>query len=546
MAFTPEELEKYKKVLGLPGEESSSSLLPKDDESKLLSDTFAQPQNEDYLKLLQTEKEKEDARAREGKLVWNPETGTQEFIKSDKPQARISDLWKGATPEERASLQYGTLNRLRGLDKDRDSSVKKSSQLQSLEDIISKVKLPERKISSEVTDKASVEQPIKTQTPTVKKASSTPVSEEITSELDAAAKKPEVDFLSLLEQAKQSRDQQQLFANLGRAGETLSGAIGGMVRGGTVTKPTGTEFYKDLAKQAEKTIEDFETKYKYQKDQDRRDPNSEISKLAKANFKDLFGKEAPENMTAESFEKVMPYYSAKRTQEEAARSRESIASMQAGARADALSKGASEKIQGYLEKEAPKFEQSKIVQLKRKIDTSAAQLDEAIKNPSSIGDITALYSIIKGLDPDSVVREGEIKLIGQGYNVWEKLKLATTNFTDKRVVPDKILGEIKKYLDITKKATDDQYNKAYNMRVNNALKRLSTVKGVADPEAEKEFIRGQLDVLDTRQSPSVEGEASVKKVIKLPKSDQNRPGRPIEIGGKKFIIDANGETATEQ
>ncbi len=47
---------------------------------------------------------------------------------------------------------------------------------------------------------------------------------------------------------------------------------------------------------------------------------------------------------------------------------------------------------------------------------------EASKNPSPKGDLTMVYSFVKALDPESVVREGEISLLNANRNVPDQIK----------------------------------------------------------------------------------------------------------------------------
>lgn len=132
-------------------------------------------------------------------------------------------------------------------------------------------------------------------------------------------------FYDLLGQAKQSRDSQILMANLAKAAETLGSGISGMVSRGTVTKPVGTDFYDKLMKQAEQRVEDIGTAYTMKTKQDemerfarRRSPDSAESQIARDIYKELIGRDAPKNLTAEVFEKYAPQYtSIQRAREEA-------------------------------------------------------------------------------------------------------------------------------------------------------------------------------------------------------------------------------------
>jgi hypothetical protein len=49
-------------------------------------------------------------------------------------------------------------------------------------------------------------------------------------------------------------------------------------------------------------------------------------------------------------------------------------------------------------------------------------MTEASENPSAKGDLTMVYSFVKALDPESVVREGEISLLNANRNVPDKIK----------------------------------------------------------------------------------------------------------------------------
>ena len=49
-------------------------------------------------------------------------------------------------------------------------------------------------------------------------------------------------------------------------------------------------------------------------------------------------------------------------------------------------------------------------------------MTEAAKNPSAKGDLTMVYSFVKALDPESVVREGEISLLNANRSVPDSIK----------------------------------------------------------------------------------------------------------------------------
>lgn len=54
--------------------------------------------------------------------------------------------------------------------------------------------------------------------------------------------------------------------------------------------------------------------------------------------------------------------------------------------------------------------------------TAYNSMMEASRNPSAKGDLTMVYSFIKALDPESVVREGEIDLVNANRNIPDRVK----------------------------------------------------------------------------------------------------------------------------
>ena len=250
--------------------------------------------------------------------------------------------------------------------------------------------------------------------------------------IEETTKKPqETDILALLEKAKQSRDKQQLLANLGMAGETLSSAIGGMVSGGTITKPTGTDFYKNLAKQAEDRISDLGSQVTLQEKQEdinkavrRRDPSSDESMLAKETYKELFNKPAPENLTAEAFEKIAPTMTNLMSQREARRAREAEIEQRDLDREILREKGYNEKQEKAI---INARDEVKTKGYKDAYDMykNAERLFNTLENlsPGMYGDVIRTLQSAKLFQGDaSVVRGPELKELQGAVGVLDRLK----------------------------------------------------------------------------------------------------------------------------
>lgn len=75
--------------------------------------------------------------------------------------------------------------------------------------------------------------------------------------------------------------------------------------------------------------------------------------------------------------------------------------------------------------------------------------DQAMKNPTPYGDVQLIYAAVKAFDPNSVVREGEIKLFQGASSIKTGLQAALSHaFSGKTLTPDQrqnILGILDNY-----------------------------------------------------------------------------------------------------
>lgn len=91
-----------------------------------------------------------------------------------------------------------------------------------------------------------------------------------------------------------------------------------------------------------------------------------------------------------------------------------------------------------------------------KIKNNSAQFENAIKNPSGMGDISALYSFVKFLDTESAVREGEIDLALSAVGGIEKIKLQMQKALatgDVKVIPTSMIKKMAEANEILKRKT---------------------------------------------------------------------------------------------
>lgn len=435
--FTPDELKKYRnQLMEMEGEEepvSSTSILDK---------------------LLKKEREASPD-VQVPRQVWNPDLGTLEFSKDTVAKRPFSDKIFGS-PEERAAEKAEQYSRLKQDEEERakqvDSSgrrmISKSPLLESYEKLLEVKPEQNRQIASvseaPVKDGSPVVPEIKSikeqkSSPASKSSVSTGVGEDDSPEakLNEAIKaesekpkKPEMDFNEMLRMAQEARDKGVLLGNIGKAAETFATGLTGTVRGGVVTKATGTDYYDKLIKQAEQPVEDVGTAYTMKTKQDemerlarRRDASSEESKFAR----DLLaqqGIKVPEAATAEALEKYAPQLTNILNQREARQAREADSKQRALDRAVLLEKGYSEKQEKAI---ISARDQVMTKGYKDAFDVykNAERISNTFENlsPGMYGDAIRTLQSSKLFQGDaSVVRGPELKEVQNAVGVLDRLK----------------------------------------------------------------------------------------------------------------------------
>lgn len=188
------------------------------------------------------------------------------------------------------------------------------------------------------------------------------------------------------------------------------------------------------------------------KEQEKNDPTSDVSKQYRTIAAKMgFGKETASSSAAD-IEKMFPQLTNMFTAKEARL-----------ARAEAARTLAQERIRAESEKKESKQEQQKNEFIKygqralskefakyQKLENAYDSLEQAKKDQVGASDVTILYKFITSLDPDSVVREGEIALGKRGMTLGARIRAATLGqFTGEMLDPKfradvlKIAGRLK-------------------------------------------------------------------------------------------------------
>lgn len=223
----------------------------------------------------------------------------------------------------------------------------------------------------------------------------------------------------------------------------------------------------------------------------RSDANSELSQVSRASVidglmrigrKDLASKITP-NMSAKQVEDAFGQYNLANmmTQYEAQQSRNM---MMAEKKQLALSTQDSKKDKerdSFITQRYDKLTASKPYEAMSKMQTYKNIIDDALNNPSGVRDISALYAMIKAMDPGSVVKEGELKLFDNAKSVWQKAQTSISKLgKNTRTLDLKSLQEIKAAMDNIYNNTATEY-KAFSSPVyKQALSR-----GIGEDELEK-------------------------------------------------------------
>ncbi len=200
----------------------------------------------------------------------------------------------------------------------------------------------------------------------------------------------------------------------------------------------------------------------------RDDPNSEISKLARYSAIDglnrikrfdLASKISP-NMSSTLIEDSLGKVNLSNmiTNYDTQQNRLAMTQLNQSSKNEARLEKLDAKKQDFITQRYDNLSKSKPYQFMSKMSQAKNLIDDAIRDPSGVKDISALYAAIKAFDPDSAVKEGEIKLMGEARSTWGKLNSTFSKLGSKPRVLDK--ETLKQLQDVTNnifKQSQQQY-----------------------------------------------------------------------------------------
>ena len=359
------------------------------------------------------------------------------------------------------------------------------------------------------------------------------------------------DFLSQLEDAKKQRNAIQLLSMLGKAGETISSGIAGVVPGGTVTKPSSGDFYSSLMKLAQAPVEDVESKYSLQqKEEERkrferlRDPNSEESKMAQSIVKQT-GIRGLENASAEIISKYLPTVANIFSARESREYKQALLEKQLEARKEsAEAKGVKEeerqadKITQAVQKQITSGPYKQMYENYKVAERMGKAIQQFSKDPSGYTDYATLLGGLKTLQGDqSVVRETEIRMGMEAASLPTKILNWVNRLATGKSLSEEQRKEIRQAITIMSDIAKQQYVSSTEHIVDYAVSRGADRKYLLEPSLRSED--EQVKKETSSQEPSTTTPSSrVPDKLKKPA----KPGTVYRLNGSLYTVQEDGLT----
>jgi hypothetical protein len=179
---------------------------------------------------------------------------------------------------------------------------------------------------------------------------------------------------------------------------------------------------------------------------------------------------------------------------------------------------------------APKI-QNKQYETLAELQSQKARIDEAVNNPNPQRDTTMFYSFVKALDPNSVVREGEIKFSQAARSIPTSVRgIFNKAFKGQMLLPEErknIQEFMNQRLDLAKKSWEAS-----------AAPYLKQAEG---SKIDRELIAPGISALESAPAKSE------KKTIKLAQKLSGKAGKTFTDNktGKKYVVNLDETSATE-
>jgi hypothetical protein len=332
-------------------------------------------------------------------------------------------------------------------------------------------------------------------------------------------------YAELLNRFKDAQERQrmaQLGVGLTQAAERIGSSI-------AMVKPGDQTPYEQAMKLAGGITDEFKEEAAVAREAEKNDPNSAESRSMRALLKEQ-GIAVPDNISAAFIEKQYPQFANILSRREAAKERAELRRERAEERAERKFDRLDQEKRSIALRIAPKI-QNKQYETLAELQSQKALIDEAVNNPNPQRDTTMFYAFVKALDPNSVVREGEIKFSQAARSIPASVRgLFNKGFKGQMLLPEE------------RKNIQDFMNQ-----------RLSLAKGAWEASAapylkqaeeskiDRELIAPGISALESAPAKSE------KKTIKLAQKLSGKAGKTFTDNktGKKYVVNPDETSATE-
>lgn len=238
-----------------------------------------------------------------------------------------------------------------------------------------------------------------------------------------------INIMDLIGSANKSQNDIDLMNALGRALEKISSSMAGTKADySTYDALQKSPRLEQGAKTAAGIIKQREEEDRMQ---DLRSPASDLSKQAREMYKAITGKELPPNITAEQLQKSGLPLGTLATMKSSQDSKRELKEMERLQKEQAKDAKIEQRQQNQLQTISKEL--SKDYGTYASAVTNAEQVKDMLSmikagkiTPGS-ADVGLLYKFIKAYDPESVVREGEIKLAQNALSTFDKIRTSAKN-----------------------------------------------------------------------------------------------------------------------
>lgn len=340
-----------------------------------------------------------------------------------------------------------------------------------------------------------------------------------------AGQAQESEYEDLLKRYKDAQERQrlaQLGISIGQAAEKFGSSV-------AMVKPGDQSFYEQQMKLAGGIADQVKEEETIRREAEKNNPKSQTSVAMRGLLKEQ-GINVPDNISAAFIEKQYPQFANILSRREAAKERAELRQERAEERAERKFDKLDSEKKSLAIRLAPKI-QNKQYETLAELQAQKALIDEAVTNPNPQRDTTMFYSFVKALDPNSVVREGEIKFSQAARSIPTSIR----GSFNKAFKGQMLLPEERKNIQDFMNQRMDLAKSAWERSASPFLKQADEAK------IDRELVAPGTAALTL--APELK---SQKSTIKLDSKLTGKAGKTFTgKNGKRYIVNPDETTATE-